>query len=114
MSQLALLALLLLACLPQSRSLFTSAPIIHDFKKPAFISFLPELGHDVMTVTSFDILCKNCLLSIVNTTTMESTALASLNWPNAVTYCPAAVCSKPSLLVRSFREQQFMFACALC
>jgi hypothetical protein len=75
------------------------APILHEFKKPAFISFLPELASDAMTVTSFDVLCSNCKVSIVNTTTMEIMMQASLNWPNAVTFCPASVCTKPSLLV---------------
>ena len=101
LSQIAPLALacLLAAFLPPSLSVHTPTPISHDFKKPAFISFLPELSQELMTVTSFDILCSNCKLSIVNTSTMESTVLASLNWPNAVTYCPASACSKPSLLV---------------
>jgi hypothetical protein len=52
-----------------------------------------------MLVTSFDILCTDCKLSIVNTSSMATTTLASLNWPNAVTFCPASVCAQPSLLV---------------
>jgi hypothetical protein len=96
------LAFFLLAAVSSGSSLHAPpAPILHDFKKPAFISFLPELGSDAMTVTSFDILCSNCKLSIVNTTTMEIVVLASLDWPNAVTYCPASVCTKSSLLVSS-------------
>jgi hypothetical protein len=116
MAHLALLALacLLISFLPQSNSLHAPTPISHDFKKPAFIGFLPELGRDIMTVTSFDILCSNCKLSLVNTTTMESTILASLNWPNAATFCPEAVCSKPSLLA-SFCTHTIHFSLnALC
>ncbi len=77
----------------------TIAPVEHDFKKPAFISFLPEVGEDAMLVTSFDILCSHCNVMLVNTSNMQSTTLAALDWPNAVTFCPASVCSKPSLLV---------------
>jgi hypothetical protein len=53
-----------------------------------------------MLVTSFDILCSHCNVILVNTSDMQSTTLAALDWPNAVTFCPASVCSKPSLLVR--------------
>jgi hypothetical protein len=53
-----------------------------------------------MLVTSFDILCSHCNVILVNTSNMQSTTLAALDWPNAVTFCPASVCSKPSLLVR--------------
>ena len=94
------LAFFLLAAVSSCSSLHAPpAPILHEFKKPAFISFLPELASDAMTVTSFDVLCSNCKVSIVNTTTMEIMMQASLNWPNAVTFCPASVCTKPSLLV---------------
>lgn len=90
---------LLIAFVSQASAFYSPSPIEHDFKKPAFISFLPETGPDAMLVTSFDILCSDCKLSVVNTSTMQTTTLASLNWPNAVTFCPAVVCAKPSLLV---------------
>ena len=90
--------LLTLVCL--SCAMHTVSPVEHDFKKPAFISFLPEVGQDAMLVTSFDILCSHCNVILVNTSNMQSTTLAALDWPNAVTFCPASVCSKPSLLVR--------------
>ncbi len=56
----------LLVLVPHACALAFSAPapISHDFKKPAFISFIPELGDDVMIVTSFDILCSNCKLYV--------------------------------------------------
>lgn len=94
------LSCLLLALVCRSCAMHTIAPVEHDFKKPAFISFLPEVGEDAMLVTSFDILCSHCNVMLVNTSTMQSTTLAALDWPNAVTFCPASVCSKPSLLVR--------------
>ena len=90
--------LLTLVCL--SCAMHTVSQVEHDFKKPAFISFLPEVGQDAMLVTSFDILCSHCNVILVNTSNMQSTTLAALDWPNAVTFCPASVCSKPSLLVR--------------
>ena len=93
------LVLLLLLVVSQASAFYSPSPIEHDFKKPAFISFLPETGPDTMLVTSFDILCTECRLSVVNTSSMQTTVLASLNWPNAATFCPAAVCATPSLLV---------------
>ncbi len=60
------IAAALLVLVPHACALAFSAPapISHEFKKPAFISFIPELGYDVMIVTSFDILCSNCKLCV--------------------------------------------------
>ncbi len=102
----AVIVLLLIGVSP-AWPLHAPSPIEHSYKKPAFISFLPETGPDAMLVTSFDILCTDCKLSIVNTSSMESTTLASLNWPNAVTFCPASVCAQPSLLVSRDCHEHF-------
>ena len=60
------IAAALLVLVPHACALAFSAPapISHDFKKPAFISFIPELGDDVMIVTSFDMMCSNCKLCV--------------------------------------------------
>ena len=60
------IAAAILVLVPHAGALAFSAPapISHEFKKPAFISFIPELGYDVMIVTSFDMLCSNCKLCV--------------------------------------------------
>ncbi len=69
LTSFAVVALLLIA-LPAAWPLHALSPIEHSYKKPAFISFVPETGPDAMLVTSFDILCTDCKLSIVNTSSM--------------------------------------------